>query len=63
MPGILSQSSRIPGATTREAEVTSAPEAVGASRALERYLPIGVVRALFGAPFFAIVLRTSRGIR
>jgi iron complex transport system permease protein len=26
-------------------------------------LPIGVVTAFFGAPFFAIVLRTSRGIR
>ena len=24
-------------------------------------LPIGVVTAFFGAPFFAIVLRTSRG--
>jgi iron complex transport system permease protein len=26
-------------------------------------LPIGVVTAFFGAPFFAVVLRTSRGIR
>ena len=26
-------------------------------------LPIGVVTAFFGAPFFAIVLRTSRGWR
>ncbi len=26
-------------------------------------LPIGVVTAFFGAPFFAIVLRTSRSIR
>ncbi len=25
-------------------------------------LPIGVVTAFFGAPFFAIVLRTSRGV-
>ena len=25
-------------------------------------IPIGVVTALFGAPFFAIVLRTSRGV-
>ena len=26
-------------------------------------LPIGVVTAFFGAPFFAIVLRTSRSFR
>ena len=26
-------------------------------------LPIGVVTAFFGAPFFAVVLRTSKGIR
>jgi len=26
-------------------------------------LPIGVITAFFGAPFFAIVLRTSRSIR
>jgi iron complex transport system permease protein len=26
-------------------------------------LPIGVITAFFGAPFFAVVLRTSRGIR
>jgi len=26
-------------------------------------LPIGVITAFLGAPFFAIVLRTSRGLR
>jgi iron complex transport system permease protein len=25
-------------------------------------LPIGVITAFFGAPFFAVVLRTSRGV-
>jgi iron complex transport system permease protein len=27
-----------------------------------RELPIGVVTAFFGAPFFAVVLRTSRTV-